>query len=335
MEHTDQTSAADEDIARLLRAAGPRERLPADMRQRWDRHFRAELAPVTRRRAGHRRQVILGLCAALLVAAGTLLTYRLPPATPAVDIRVSHSSGATRGLLPGGSETTLRAGQRLTSGSMVSTGDDGHLALTYGSHELRLNRRTRLRFADGRIALEAGEIYASDREAQGPRHPLRIATRHGTVRDVGTQFTVAVFPDQTVTTVRRGAVLIDTGRGELRAEAGPDGASRLTIDRDRQVHSESVAPGGSEWRWIYRAGAGFELDGRTAYEFLAWSVGESGLRLEFASPGAEIYARTTRLHGDISTLDPEQAVAPVLASTDLVAEPVAQHTLRVTLQRPP
>jgi hypothetical protein len=57
------------------------------------------------------------------------------------------------------------------------------------------------------------------------------------------------------------------------------------------------------------------------------------LRLEFTSPAAEIHARGTLLHGDINGLDPERAVQPVLAGTDLVATVKAGSTLHVALRR--
>ena len=49
-EHTPE----ERDVARLLQAAGRREALPDDIKQRWEQQFRAELAPVISRR--RRRQ---------------------------------------------------------------------------------------------------------------------------------------------------------------------------------------------------------------------------------------------------------------------------------------
>jgi ferric-dicitrate binding protein FerR (iron transport regulator) len=335
MTKPDPSTAEDDDIARLLRAAGPREQLPADMKQRWEQQFRAELAPVLAPRRQDRRRFVMGLCASLAVVAAAISYTLLPGPRTEVLIRVSHASGDQLLRLPGRSPQQLRAGEQLQADSVINTGADGQVALVYGGYDLRLNHDTRLMLKNDRIVLETGELYASDYSGnQAPKqrdYELRVDTPLGSIRDIGTQFTVAVFPDRTVTTVRRGAVLINTDDTEVRAEPQSGAASRLTIDRQHQVHTEAAEPSGNEWRWIYSSASRFELEGRTAYEFLQWSVGESGLQLEFAGEGAEIHARTVLLHGNIDALDPEQAVAPVLASTDLVATRIGVNTLVISL----
>jgi hypothetical protein len=128
-----------------------------------------------------------------------------------------------------------------------------------------------------------------------------------------------VRPDSTVTTVRRGIVELNTDSTEHRAEAQAGLASRVTVDNERQVHTEQVAPSGDEWEWIYRAAPAYTLDGESAWDFLQWSTGQSGQTLKFATAAAEVYARTTTLHGSIEKMDPESAIGPVLATTDLTA----------------
>ncbi len=320
----------DDDIARLLRAAGTRDGPPRELASRWEQRFRDELQPVLARRR-HRRRALWGLCAGLALAAIALSTRFLPAPPPAVAIAVRQVSGAGSLQTAAGEFTGLQTGQRLATGSVISTGSDGRVALAWGDYDLRLNRDTRVRFERGHVLLEHGELYASDRHS-GSR-ALRIDTSLAVIRDIGTQFTVAARPDRTVATVRRGALSIDTGAGELRSAAASDSASRVTIDSERGVVREAVAGTGEDWRWIYSGSPGFELEGSTAWEFLAWSTGESGLRLEFGSRAAESHARRTRLHGDISALDPERAVQPVLAGTDLVAAVVDGNTLRVALRR--
>lgn len=338
MDQPERATADDDDIARLLRAAGAREQLPPDMKQRWEQQFRRELQPVLERRGRSRRRWIAGLCASVFLAAGLFALTRTPPTAQAPEIRISHVSGRGLVLPPGQAARETQAGQLLVPGSVVDTGASGMVAISYGGYDLRLNRHTRLLIEADRLLLESGELYASDYASPAgaaPARPLHVRTAQADIRDIGTQFTVVAFPDRTVATVRRGAVLVDTGREEVRAEPRPGSASRLTVDRELQVLREQVAPAGPGWNWIYPGATGFILEGRTAYDFLQWSVGESGLQLEFASRGAEILARTTRLHGDISGLNPEQAVQPVLASTDLAAELAGDNILRVSTARRP
>lgn len=335
MDRTEQPDTDEEAIARLLQAAGPREQLPAEMKQRWEQQFRADLEPVLDHRRTGRRRIIMGLCASLALVAVALGLVLLPPADSPIDIRVSQVIGEIRLQSLGRDTQELLPGEQVSTGSVIETGQDGHVALVYGGYDLRLNSHTRLALEVDHIALVSGEIYASDYESHSATRALRIDTPLGSIRDIGTQFTVAALPDRIVTTVRRGAVLIDTGHQEWRAEAIPGVASRLTVDQQQRVHRDTTDPGGDEWRWIYRAGSDFSLEGKSAYEFLRWSVGESGLQLEFASEGARIRAHTIVLHGNIAGLDPEQAVAPVLASTDLVAERTAANTLQIRLVSSP
>lgn len=333
MDRQDPATPEDDDIARLLRAAGPREQLPPDMQRRWEQQFRAELQPVLEGRGRSRRNWVMGLCAGLAALAVTI--GLLQPPSPAVGptILVSHTNGHSQLLSADAAARDVVAGQQLEFGSTVDTGPDGIVALEYGHYDLRINRDTRLVIEEDQLVLEVGELYASDYGFQGTDRQLSIRTAHGIIRDIGTQFTVVASADSTVTTVRRGAIIVDTGQQELRAEPESGHASRLIVDGTLQVRQEQVAAVGADWDWIYLGGTDFKLNGSSAYDFLQWSVGESGQQLEFASPGAETLARTTRLHGDISGLNPEQAVQPVLASTDLTVEHVANNILRISINR--
>jgi ferric-dicitrate binding protein FerR (iron transport regulator) len=333
MDRQDPANPGDDDIARLLRAAGPREQLPADMQQRWEQQFRAELKPVLEGRGRSRRNWIMGLCAGLAAVAGAITLLQGPSPAVGPQVLVSLSHGQSQLLVPDAAARDVVVGQQLEIGSTVNTGADAMVALKYGQYDLRINRDTRLLIDEEQLVLERGEVYASDYGFAGTDRQLSIRTAHGTIRDIGTQFTVIASTDSTVTTVRRGAVIIDTGRQELRAEPERGFARRLIIDGKLNVTQEQVAAGGADWDWIYLGGTDFTLEGSSAYDFLQWSVGESGQQLEFASPGAETLARSTRLHGDISGLNPEQAVQPVLASTDLTAEHLADNTLRISINR--
>ena len=122
--------------------------------------------------------------------------------------------------------------------------------------------------------------------------------------------------------------MVSTPVTEHIAEA-TNSARRVSVNREFELSSSAV--GGQQWPWIYQLATDFRLEGSTSYDFLQWSVAESGLRLVFASDSAEIYARTTILHGNISSLDPETAVAPVLATTHLRAQPSSEQTLLVRL----
>ena len=73
------------------------------------------------------------------------------------------------------------------------------------------------------------------------------------------------------------------------------------------------------------------MEGQSVSDFLQWSIRESGLRLKYGTKGAEIYASSTILHGDLYDLDPDKAVEPVLASTHSQVVRGSNNTLLILL----
>ena len=332
MDDRDRTDIEEEQIARLLRAAGPREQLPEALKQRWEGHFRDELASVSKARTQKRRRLAAGLAAGLAAIAITLSLVMSPRVSHLPAVQVVTVSGTVTRSLDGEGDKQLQAGQRLAVGDRLKTGGDSFTAIKWGGYDLRLNRDTRLNFREDGVSLDRGQIYVSDDPNRIGRFQLVVTTPQGSIRDIGTQFTVSVEAQRTVTTVRRGTVELDTGTATHRAKAESGSASRVSVDRDLQVHTDRVPPSGRDWAWIYLADPGFALEGSSAWEFLQWSVGESGMQLVFESAAAEAYARITTLHGSIEGLDPERAVAPVLAATDLNSR-VGEGILYISLER--
>ncbi len=350
-------------LARLLRAVGKREDLPAHLSQSWEAGFRRELAQARSARRQRRwRQFAYSACLLVLVGVGLLLT--LPGDNdPLPEVRVVsvHGNGVT--LQAGAASAGAAAvGQGVTLPSTVATGSDGLLALRYGQYDVRLNHQTRLRLQRDKLELLAGEIYVSDFSGYsnnsksksnstaasgssgnniastsnsssnpGTATGLLVTTPFGEVRDVGTQFTLGLEPERMVARVRRGAIVLAAGRNQYRADASDGGARQLVINQASEVRVTDIAPSGEPWQWIYQSGPQFVLEGNTAFGFLQWVAQESGLQLKFASDSAKVYAHTTMLHGDINGIDPLEALQPVLAATDLSAALVGQRQLQVTL----
>ena len=192
-----------------------------------------------------------------------------------------------------------------------------------------MNTGSSLRVAADGVHLLAGEIYISHVAGLSPQRAITVYTPFASIRDIGTQFTVALTAEGVISTVRRGSIKVSTEDTEYTAEATGSSARRVTVNQRQQVSSGEAQ--GNNWVWIYQAAPAFTLEGRSAYDFLQWSVAETGLQLRFASGSAEIYARSTILHGDISNMAPDQAVAPVLSSTHLQAQHVDAHTLVLSL----
>ena len=328
MTTTDKNGPEEQDIARLLQAAGRREELPEHLKKSWEVSFREALAPIIQRRKWHQRKQVFALCASfVLVALVGLFTLR-PATVLDQEMRVSRTIGGALVAAPAGEEVLARNDQQLLAGSVLTTPADAYLSLIFQDYDLRLNSHSQIRIDNDGVRLLAGEIYISNETGREPRQPIVVYTPYATIRDIGTQFTVALAGEQVISTVRKGSIVVNTEEAEHTAEAG-NKPQRITVNRRQELSSSDV--GAQPWTWIYQLAPAFKLEGSSAYAFLQWSVAESGRKLAFASDSAETYARITTLHGGISSLDPEQAVAPVLATTHLRAELSDANTLLVQL----
>ncbi len=303
------------DIGRLLRAAGHREHLPEALKQRWEQGFREQLQARASRRQRRRRSLATALAAGVAALAVALYLARDAAAPAPALVRVVTVSGE----LTGSDGRRLAPGTDLQPGERLATGPAGRAALSWAGYDLRLNLDTRLELREAGVLLRSGEIYVSDTAGGIKRRRLTVHTAHGAIRDIGTQFAVVVDSRATVARVRRGVIELSTAGSTHRAAASAGLAGQLTVNRHQRVSSASAPASGDSWRWIYAADPGFALEGRSALDFLSWSAGESGLELVFTSPAARRHAAQAILHGSLAGLDPEQAVAPVLAATDLVA----------------
>jgi ferric-dicitrate binding protein FerR (iron transport regulator) len=326
MDRNTELQLEDAELARLLQAVGRREPMPEALKESWESAFRRELALAGKKRRAARRRIFGAIAAAAVIAALAVgLLQRAPTQVPGPAVRVVAVSGP--GEVDG---RKMNIAEMLQPGSVLRTGAEGRIALSWDAYDLRLDVNSELALTDAGVELRRGRLYASDEPLAVRRYQLSVATPHGIVRDIGTQFLVSVNPDQTETIVRRGEVVVDSGSDVLQARAEADAASRVVFD-SRQLRTSAAQAHGVDWDWIYTVTPAYALEGKTADQFLRWSTGESGLSIEYDSARAAYYARATTLHGSLSGLDPEQAVEVVLATTDLRAERDG-HLLRLSLR---
>lgn len=325
---TENNSPEERDIARLLKAAGRREELPQQLKDAWEVHFREEMAPIIQNRRWRQRKQVFALCASFTLVALIGLLSLKPTGEAKPDIQVSRVIGGALLTSPDGTTAEARSGQALAPHSVLTTPPDTLLSLDFQHYDLRLNSGSKLRVDDDGVHLLAGEIYISNESERTTQESITVHTAYATIWDIGTQFTVALYDDRVVSIVRKGSIVIETAETQHTAQA-QGSPQRVSVNRHHELSSGDVEA--EPWRWIYSLASGFELEGSNAYDFLRWSVRETGRSLVFASSSAEIYARTTTLHGALASLDPEQAVAPVLATTHLRASYSDTNTLRVEL----
>ena len=312
----------DRDIARLLGAAGPREEPPEELKERWGAHFRAELAQAKHARQARRwrRALPIGAIAASLLLG--LVILNRPHGTDATEIpmQVLAVAGSAQVQATPAARQAATPGLQLSVGAVLETQSRARLGLNWAGFDVRLNENTRLRLMQDGLQLDAGEIYVSSLGQQELLTSVVVVTPIATIRDVGTQFKVRYDDGEVTTAVREGSIVLETSRSRRRVDAAPGARQVLVASADGAV---TVSEDTSDWSWIYPVAQRFALEGQTVLDFLRWSTAESGRELRFADEAAELAAAYARFSGaaDISSLDPEEAVALVLSTTRFEAAP--------------
>lgn len=324
-------SEEEQEIARLLQAAGPRAAMPDELKACWEHQFSKELRPVLQQRRRN-RNALMGI-AASVVAVGlvTLLSWQAPDTVP-LSAQVVRISGDSQLTSSGDSSQSLQVGQSLSLDDTISIGNTSFAAVSYQGYDLRLKSGSRVQLVPEGIALEWGEIYISNEAGRTNNEGITVLTPFGSTEDIGTQFTVSVNHNGATSTVRRGAIVVTTEAEKIRAEAGTVNAREISIDSAHLVQLSDSAATGPDWEWIYHSTPGFALEGQTVAAFLQWSSRESGMRVEYSSESARIYASTEILRGDIMDLNPDEAVETVLATTRLLVQRNALNTLQLSLR---
>jgi ferric-dicitrate binding protein FerR (iron transport regulator) len=319
MNYSEEINTGNDDLDRLLRAAGPRFRPPEDLerevRDAVHREWRTVVAARTRRRRFAQVAIAAGLGAVALTV--WLLNQAPTQAEVVASIERSVDGGSVRSEDPA-TERPLAEEQVLHAGDTLSTGASGGVLLRLSDGiSIRLDRNSVVRFASrDDVALSAGALYVDagiESDAQGG---LRVQTPAGVVRHVGTQYEVRLVDLGTRIRVREGRVQFSApGGARVVGEAG----TQLTILADGEAHSEAIARSGADWTWIGKVAPRFTIENRTLPEFLQWASREIGQEVVYATPASREEAAGIRLRGSIEGLTPDAALAAVLSTTRLTS----------------
>ncbi len=309
------------DIERVLRGSGARPQPPAEVERQVRAGVRAEwLAVVATERLMRRRRVGLALAAGVVFAAvgAWLVAPRMQQSDVVLanvvlthgELRVANGwAGRWRQVADG---EAIRAGQQLMTGS----DDRGALLLPSGL-SLRLDHGTRIamRSAD-RVDIGKGSVYVdAGAEAAGSRQ-FEIGTPAGAVRHLGTQYEVRLDGPVVSIRVREGRVQLQhQGASIAEGRAG----EQLSVGRSGAVTRSATDTYGASWAWVAATAPGFELEGRSLVEFLDWAGRELGQRVAYRSPTIAAEAAAVVLSGSVAGLAPDQALAAVMATTQLRA----------------
>lgn len=306
----------------LLREMAPEAEPPPEVRERIRRVVAAEWRvavtpvpiPATR---GWQRPAWL-LAAGLAVAAVTLGVFQSGTPTPApVVATLTRLSGAVEAGVGAGWQP-VNAGQSLSVGQQLVTGPQGKAALTLARGvTLRLDTDTRIALAGiDRLVVERGAVYldAGDRPSAG--QSVRIDSTFGSTRHLGTQYEVRVTPEQMLVSVREGQVEM-AGAARLQTRVVAQAGEQLAIGTTGAVTRRAVDQRDPRWNWIADVTPPYAIEDRRLSEFLAWVCRETGRELVFASPQVKVAAEEIILRGSVAGLSPDDALAAVMATTDL------------------
>jgi len=335
----------EEALQGLLREMAPEAEPAPEVRERIRMavaaEWRAAVAPARQKPetpARRWQRPALALAASLAVAAVALGVFQsgapTPPAMVATltSLRGAVEAGADAGWQP------VTAGQSLSVGQKVITGPQGKAALSLARGvTLRLDANTRVHLAGiDRMVVERGAVYLDSGPDGGPdRAPgsgVRIDTPFGSTRHLGTQYEVRVAPAEMRVSVREGQVetALAGATDAVVAEAG----EQLVIGSTGAVARRTLARRDAHWDWIVDVTPPYAIEDRRLAEFLGWVCRETGRELAFTSPEVEATAQAIILRGSVAGLSPDEALAAVMATTNLsysdndgrlVIQPVARQ----------
>lgn len=292
----------DDAVAQLMKLAGPRPPIPADLEMRVHEKVEQEWQASLPRHRTSRWVVPLALAASIVVA---------------VTINIRPADMASRTL---GTVARVVGGVAVPVGQAVNEGDILHTAAGQGigvmlpeGLSLRLAAESNLRF-DGPddFTLLSGQVYAdSGQQIYRDRH-ITIHTTAGSVTDIGTQFAVHFDDDGLAVAVREGKVDIATGLETHTALAG----DRLLLKADEEVVVDRITANDDSWDWAVELAPGFDINDKSLLDFLKWAARETGKELVFTSDELRMAAMKAKLYGSVSDFTPHEATESVLSTTN-------------------
>jgi ferric-dicitrate binding protein FerR (iron transport regulator) len=313
-------------LAALIHDAGRREAPPV---QAYERTLRA-VTNVWDHKVRRRRRYVLGAMAAgvaaFAVGATVLLeSFDAPPQLSESAAQIARVIGDVRVRTHEGWSSVQEERGSLEVGAVLRTEPASAIALqsgavsvrVAGNTEILLESRSRLRLKSGKVYLDAG---AGSAEGQ-----MLVVSDAGSVAHVGTQFQVLYEDRRLQVQVREGRVMVHSGDWRRHAVAGDE----INIDSSGAISHTSLEADDSAWRWVESLALAPDIDDQPLSVLLTWVARETGRAVRYATPAIERKATTTILHGSIRSLEPLEALALMLATTDLRYEEHDDGTIMI------
>ena len=299
----------DDAIEAILEQAVPRPAPPTEDEQVVRDAVYAEWQAVTGRRIKRRRMTNFAIAATVLVAVTVAFNqFRVNDVVPVQVASIDKSHGSIYLL---GEQSELRELHDLAAivaGQTIVTGSDAGIGLSWSNGgSLRVDANTRIEFvSDDEVFLRSGRVYFDSKSTQqtaaitgsGVASPaLAIATEHGRVTNLGTQYMTYVDDTDLTVSVREGEVAI---AGIYRDEIAVAG-KQLTISGSGSPTILDITSYGKDWEWIEPMAPAPSFDGSQVHEFLTWVSRETGLDLQYADENAEQLAVGATFNGVVET----------------------------------
>ncbi len=317
----------DQDLERLLKSAGPRERPPAEVERAVRAGLHAEWTAMLQSSHERRhRRVAFALAAGLLAAAvGLWIAASGTGAPPAAVGTVAVATGEVRekaGWLSGW--RAMDGGDVVLAGRTLETGAGGRAAIALpGGVSVRFDHGTRVAFVHpNTLRLERGSLYVDSGAGEPRLAQLRVETPTGSVRHVGTQYELRLLESGVQLRVREGRVEFRSPGGTV--EQGGSG-EQLVIFGDGRVEREALSVHGPSWDWVADTAPAIDLEGLTLSRFLGWAGRELGREISYAPALSEADLAAVVIHGSTEGLTPDEALHAVLATTSFRADVVGER----------
>ena len=312
---TDDGRPNDDEIARLLRNAGERDRPDAAMQAEVRAAVEAEWRQLVATQDRRRRRTVWAVAAGVVVAAlGVWLMRPVLAPRPHAVADLVRVDGVVEGRMNGDTAwKPILPGVSFLAPQEIRTAAGARAAVTLRSGvELRLDRATRLAFDGAEVAsLHEGAAYV-DAGTDARRRGFALRTTAGTVRHVGTQYEARLQHEGLRVAIREGSVRVETPDGPV-----PGNAGEQILLAGGQVTRDALPAHDGSWSWIGSVAPAFAIEGRTLSEFLRWAARETGRDLAYATADIEREGSRIVLHGSVEGLGPDESIAAVGATTRL------------------
>ena len=307
-------------VEELLAKATPRPSAPEDDREAIFQEVRQEWVTLGRSKRKRQRFAVVAALAASIAALVIAFIPNQTDNAPKVEVAALMKGNASISYSDDGEFWQPVAKDPIWSGNHVRTSGKGGLFAIAAGGNLRLKAYTHVVFlSPSHIRLESGSVYF-DSEAKSPPVKLTISTQDGTIRNIGTQFTVNFDQSRTQVRVRSGEVSWNTSNAGLtRLKARQSG----TLSSSGKINIETISPCDEHWGWVDALTPAYDPANKKIVALLEWFARETGRSLEFETSQARSIAYTETLKVKINTATLDE-LNPALATAELVSHFVGE-----------